>query len=48
MVLWFVRVVLAGKGSNLYDIVLWNHVCIGRKTTDWLSEGNTTSMQMAT
>ena len=31
MVLWFVRVVLVGKGPSLYDIVLWDHVCIGKE-----------------
>ena len=29
MVLWFVRVVLVGKGSSLYDIMLLDLVCIG-------------------
>ena len=31
MVLWFVRVVHVGRGSSLYNIMLWDHVCIGRK-----------------
>ena len=31
MVLWFVREVPVGKGSSLYDIMLWDHVCIGRE-----------------
>ncbi len=38
--LWSVRVVLAGKGSNMYDLWLKDHVCIrketGSQTRGWL------------
>lgn len=48
MALWSVRVVLAGKGLSLYDIMVGrDDGCIERDNTSWLSRKNATSICMA-